>query len=48
MGGAHHGLCPHAVAVHGLALGGFQNPELHLVDLVEQQARGVGPAHGGL
>ena len=43
MGGAHHGLCPHAVAVHGLALGGFQNPELHLVDLVEQQARGVAP-----
>ena len=42
MGGAHHGLCPHAVAVHGLALGGFQNPELHLVDLVEQQARGGG------
>ena len=23
MGGAHHGLCPHAVAVHGLALRGF-------------------------
>ena len=48
MGRAHHGLCLHAVAVHGLALGGFQNPELHFVDLVEQQARGVGPAHGGL
>ena len=48
MGGAHHGLCLHAVAVHGLALGGFQNRELHLVDLVEQQPRGVGPAHGGL
>ena len=42
MGGAHHGLCPHAAAVHGLALGGFQNRELHLVDLVEQQ-----PAWGG-
>ncbi len=48
MGGTHHGLCLHAVAVHGLALGGFQNRELHLVDLVEQQPRGVGPAHGGL
>ena len=48
MGGAHHGLCLHAVAVHGLALGGFQNRELHLIDLVEQQPRGVGPAHGGL
>ena len=48
MGRAHHGLCLHAVAVHGLALGGFQNRELHLIDLIEQQARGVGPAHGGL
>ena len=48
MGRAHHGLCLHAVAVHGLALGGFQNRELHLIDLIEQQPRGVGPAHGGL
>ena len=45
MGGTHHGLCPNAVAVHGLALGGFQNPEFHLV---EQQPRGVGPSYGGL